>query len=61
MCVSVWVFFNTQGQCTEEQKAKWLRMANEYKIIGTYVQTELGHGKCVVYYSRFRLHGEICF
>eukprot|EP00057_Strongylocentrotus_purpuratus_P007734 XP_011662208.1 PREDICTED: peroxisomal acyl-coenzyme A oxidase 1-like [Strongylocentrotus purpuratus] len=29
---------------TEEQKAKWLPIARQYKIIGTYAQTELGHG-----------------
>ena len=34
-----------QGQGTEEQKQKWLGLANDYKILGTYAQTELGHGK----------------
>ncbi|XP_063952128.1 peroxisomal acyl-coenzyme A oxidase 1-like [Lytechinus pictus] len=29
---------------TEEQKVKWLPLARQYKIIGTYAQTELGHG-----------------
>ncbi|GFO15477.1 acyl-CoA oxidase [Plakobranchus ocellatus] len=29
---------------SEEQKAKWLPLALNYKIIGTYAQTELGHG-----------------
>ncbi|XP_071499066.1 peroxisomal acyl-coenzyme A oxidase 1-like [Diadema antillarum] len=29
---------------TEEQKAKWLPLARQYKILGTYAQTELGHG-----------------
>ena len=29
---------------TEDQKAKWLTLARQYKIIGTYAQTELGHG-----------------
>lgn len=29
---------------TDEQKAKWLPLAQSYKILGTYAQTELGHG-----------------
>ncbi|KAK3085344.1 hypothetical protein FSP39_001824 [Pinctada imbricata] len=29
---------------TEDQKSKWLTLAKQYKIIGTYAQTELGHG-----------------
>ncbi|XP_046544478.1 peroxisomal acyl-coenzyme A oxidase 1-like [Haliotis rubra] len=29
---------------TDEQKAKWLPLALNFKIIGTYAQTELGHG-----------------
>jgi alkylation response protein AidB-like acyl-CoA dehydrogenase len=32
----------TQG--TEEQKAQWLQKAVDFEIIGTYAQTELGHG-----------------
>ncbi|CAL1532088.1 unnamed protein product [Lymnaea stagnalis] len=30
--------------CTDEQKAKWLPLAINHHIIGTYAQTELGHG-----------------
>eukprot|EP00058_Branchiostoma_floridae_P016915 XP_002602403.1 hypothetical protein BRAFLDRAFT_274976 [Branchiostoma floridae] len=33
-----------RGQATAEQKAKWLKMAENYAIIGTYAQTEMGHG-----------------
>jgi len=29
---------------TEEQKAKWLPLALSYRIVGTYAQTEMGHG-----------------
>ncbi|XP_069107205.1 peroxisomal acyl-coenzyme A oxidase 1-like [Argopecten irradians] len=29
---------------TEEQKRKWLPLAKNFSIIGTYAQTELGHG-----------------
>ncbi|PRD29520.1 UNVERIFIED_CONTAM: Peroxisomal acyl-coenzyme A oxidase 1 [Trichonephila clavipes] len=32
------------GLATEEQQAKWLPDALEMKIIGSYAQTELGHG-----------------
>ncbi|KAI1665657.1 Acyl-coenzyme A oxidase [Pyrenophora tritici-repentis] len=32
---------------TEEQKAKWLPLARAGKILGTYAQTELGHGSFV--------------
>lgn len=32
------------SQGTEEQKQKWLSMALKYQIIGTYAQTEAGHG-----------------
>lgn len=30
---------------TDEQKSKWLPLALSYQIIGTYAQTELGHGR----------------
>lgn len=33
-----------RSQGTEEQKAKWLPLAESFQIIGTYAQTELGHG-----------------
>ncbi|CAH2049995.1 unnamed protein product, partial [Iphiclides podalirius] len=32
------------GQANEEQKACWLKRAKNMEIIGTYAQTELGHG-----------------
>ncbi|XP_026758799.1 probable peroxisomal acyl-coenzyme A oxidase 1 [Galleria mellonella] len=32
------------GQCTPEQLAHWLPRALNFEIVGTYVQTELGHG-----------------
>ncbi|KAF2123520.1 acyl-CoA oxidase [Dothidotthia symphoricarpi CBS 119687] len=32
---------------TEEQKAQWLPLAKSGKILGTYAQTELGHGSFV--------------
>jgi acyl-CoA oxidase len=33
-----------ESQGTEEQKKKWLGPAKEYRIMGAYAQTELGHG-----------------
>ena len=30
---------------TDEQRAKWLPLARNLQIIGTYAQTEMGHGK----------------
>lgn len=33
------------GHANEEQQAKWLSDALTMKIIGSYAQTELGHGK----------------
>ena len=36
---------HSQGQCTAEQLKKWMPLIKEYKITGTYAQTEMGHGK----------------
>ena len=36
-----------KGQGTEEQKQKWLPLANKMQKIGCYAQTELGHGSNV--------------
>ena len=44
---TVLFFSSVKGQGTEEQKAKWLPLAESYQIIGTYAQTELGHGKYI--------------
>lgn len=35
------------GQGTPEQVQKWLPLAENYQILGTYAQTELGHGSFV--------------
>ncbi|XP_078510688.1 peroxisomal acyl-coenzyme A oxidase 1-like isoform X3 [Lissotriton helveticus] len=32
------------NQCTPEQQEKWLPLASSMLVIGTYAQTELGHG-----------------
>ncbi|KAJ9556155.1 hypothetical protein OSB04_010769 [Centaurea solstitialis] len=36
-----------EGQGTEEQKRKWLPLARKMQVIGSYAQTELGHGSNV--------------
>jgi acyl-CoA oxidase len=36
-----------QTQATEEQQKKWLTLADQFRIIGCYAQTELGHGSNV--------------
>ena len=33
-----------KNQATEEQQKKWLPLAESYRMIATYAQTELGHG-----------------
>lgn len=33
-----------KGSATEDQRQQWLPLANKMQIIGTYAQTELGHG-----------------
>ena len=33
---------------TEEQKEKWLPLAESYRLVGTYAQTELGHGEMML-------------
>jgi acyl-CoA oxidase len=33
-----------QSQGTPEQQARWLPLANSLRVIGTYAQTEMGHG-----------------
>ena len=37
-------FLVPQSQGTEEQKEKWLEPAKDFRIMGAYAQTELGHG-----------------
>ena len=41
-----WVMFvpNILTLCDEEQQAKWLPLCRDWKMIGCYAQTELGHG-----------------
>ena len=34
-----------EGQATDEQKGWWLEKAYNHEIIGTYAQTEMGHGE----------------
>ena len=52
---SGFVPFVRQSQGTEEQKAKWLPLARNFNITGSYAQTELGHGKRMGCYL-FKMH-----
>jgi hypothetical protein len=36
-----------RGQMSAEQQEKWLPLALSHRILGTYAQTELGHGSNV--------------
>lgn len=44
-----WVMFvpNIVSLCDEEQQAKWLPLCRDWKMIGCYAQTEIGHGSNV--------------
>lgn len=44
-----WVMFvpNIFSLCDEEQQSRWLPMCRDWKMIGCYAQTELGHGSNV--------------
>jgi len=44
-----WVMFvpNIYSLCDEEQKAEWLPKVRDWKMVGCYAQTELGHGSNV--------------
>ncbi|XP_060620629.2 peroxisomal acyl-coenzyme A oxidase 1 isoform X1 [Anolis sagrei] len=33
-----------ENQCSDTQQEKWLPLASRFQIIGTYAQTEMGHG-----------------
>eukprot|EP00537_Pseudo-nitzschia_pungens_P008557 CAMPEP_0172370282 /NCGR_PEP_ID=MMETSP1060-20121228/36906_1 /TAXON_ID=37318 /ORGANISM="Pseudo-nitzschia pungens, Strain cf. cingulata" /LENGTH=713 /DNA_ID=CAMNT_0013095487 /DNA_START=472 /DNA_END=2613 /DNA_ORIENTATION=- len=41
-----WVMFvpNIVSLCDEEQQSRWLPLCRDWKMIGCYAQTELGHG-----------------
>jgi len=38
-----------QGQGNQQQVKKWLSAARNYQILGTYAQTEMGHGTLACY------------
>ena len=38
---------------TDEQRDKWLPLAMSMQIIGSYAQTEMGHGELISYISLF--------
>lgn len=41
-----WVMFvpNIRSLCDDQQQAKWLPLCRDWRMIGCYAQTELGHG-----------------
>jgi len=41
-----WIMFqpNIVSLCDEEQQSRWLPLCRDWKMIGCYAQTELGHG-----------------
>jgi acyl-CoA oxidase len=44
-----WIMFlpNIKSLCDDEQQAKWLPLCRDWRVIGCYAQTELGHGSNV--------------
>jgi len=44
-----WIMFvpNIKSLCDEQQQAQWLPLCRDWKMIGCYAQTELGHGSNV--------------
>eukprot|EP00980_Cylindrotheca_fusiformis_P003160 scaffold721_cov131-Cylindrotheca_fusiformis.AAC.50 len=44
-----WVMFlpNIKSLCDDEQQATWLPLCRDWRVIGCYAQTELGHGSNV--------------
>lgn len=44
-----WIMFvpNIKSLCDEEQQAFWMPLIRDWKVIGCYAQTELGHGSNV--------------
>ena len=35
---------NMESQCTPDQRKLWMPDINAQKVVGTYAQTEMGHG-----------------
>ena len=44
-----WIMFvpNIKSLCDEEQQAQWLPLCRDWRMIGCYAQTEIGHGSNV--------------
>ena len=38
-----------QSQGTDEQREKWLPLIRDYRVIGAYAQTEMGHGNASLF------------
>lgn len=62
LALHISMFINAlESQTTKEQKAKWLPLAQSNKIIGTYAQTELGHGKMLTLNNISTTHMLACY
>lgn len=62
LALHISMFINAlESQTTKEQKAKWLPLAQSNKIIGTYAQTELGHGKTLTLINIFTMYVLACY
>lgn len=33
------------SQCDPQQRRKWIPLAESFQVVGTYAQTEMGHGQ----------------
>lgn len=33
------------SQCDPQQSSKWIPLAEAFRVVGTYAQTEMGHGQ----------------
>lgn len=51
------------AQCDPKQSRKWLPLAESFQVLGTYAQTEMGHGQCWTKPNKHRLctHVKTCF
>lgn len=50
LCTALhWIMFmpNIKSLCDDEQQKEWLSLCRDWKMIGCYAQTELGHGSNV--------------
>lgn len=44
-----------RSQCDPQQAKKWLPLAESLQVLGTYAQTELGHGQSRIHNETYEL------